>query len=153
MQLTDHFTLAELTASNKAQQLRIDNTPPRELIPNLVATAQMLEAIRHALGGHAIQVTSGYRSPALNRAVGGEATSDHLSGRAADILVPAFGPPTSVAKALATRVSLLNIGQLILEGVGGRQWVHVSTKVPANPANRILTITDAGPRVGIHTLA
>lgn len=50
MQLTQHFTLAELTASTTAQRLRLDNTPPPELVPRLVRTAEMLERIRSTLG-------------------------------------------------------------------------------------------------------
>ena len=54
---------------------------------------------------------------------------------------------------LAPLVSTLGIGQLILEGVKGKQWVHVSTRTPEKFANRIITITDAGARVGIQVLA
>ena len=68
MQLTQHFTLAELTKSTTAQRLRLDNTPPPELMPRLVRTAEMLERIRSTLGVPVV-VTSGYRSRAVNAAV------------------------------------------------------------------------------------
>ncbi|MBV7541023.1 D-Ala-D-Ala carboxypeptidase family metallohydrolase [Acidovorax sp. sic0104] len=151
MQLTQHFTLAELTASNKARQLGLDNTLPPELMPRLVLTAEMLEAIRRQLGVP-VTVTSGYRSRDVNKAVGGVTSSDHTQGHAADIVAPGYGSAYQVAKALAPLVSVLGIGQLILEGVKGKQWVHVSTRVPDKPANRVITITDAGTQLGIQEL-
>ena len=152
MNLTAHFTLAELTASNKARQLGIDNTPPHELVPRLVMVAEMLERIRSTLNCPVL-VTSGYRCERLNLSVGGATTSDHPQGHAADIVAPGFGTATQVAKALAPMVSVLGIGQLILEGVRGKQWVHVSTHVPERAVNRVITITDSGVRAGIVDLA
>lgn len=152
MKLSQHFTLAELTASNKALQLGLDNTPPPELMPRLVLTAEMLERIRSTLDAP-ITVTSGYRGPDVNRAVGGVSSSDHTRGHAADIVAPGYGTPYQIAKALAPLVSVLGIGQLILEGVKGKQWVHVSTRVPEKVVNRVITITDAGVQLGIQELA
>ena len=151
MKLTAHFTLGELTRSSTAERLRLDNTPTPEALRALQTTAEMLERIRTTLGRPVI-VTSAYRSPEVNRAVGGATSSDHMAGQAADIVVPAFGTPHLVASALAPLVSVLGIGQLILEGVKGKQWVHVSTRTPLKPVNRVITITDAGVRVGIHAL-
>lgn len=152
MQLTKHFTLAELTASGKARSLGLDNTPAPELVPRLVRTAEMLERIRATLGVPVI-VTSGYRAPAVNRAVGGVTSSDHIQGHAADIVAPGYGTATQIARTLAPLVSTLGIGQLALEGVKGKQWVHVSTRVPDKPANRVITITDKGTQLGIQELA
>lgn len=152
MKLTTHFTLAELTASAKARQLDLDNTPAPELMPRMVLLAEMLERIRTALGAPII-VTSGYRSPSVNRAVGGVTSSDHSQGHAADFVAPGFGSASEVATKLAPLVSVLGIGQLILEGVRGKQWVHASTRSPENSINRVLTITDAGVVPGIVRLA
>ena len=151
MQLTPHFTLAELTASRRAQQLDIDNTPPAEIVPRLIRTAEMLERIRATLGCP-ITVTSGYRCLALNAAVGSRSSSDHTQGHAADFVSPKFGTASEIARLLAPLVSTLGIGQLILEGIKGKQWVHVSTHAPEKPSNRILTITDAGTVAGIISL-
>ncbi|MDO9148329.1 MAG: D-Ala-D-Ala carboxypeptidase family metallohydrolase [Hydrogenophaga sp.] len=150
--LTPHFTLAELTHSSTAQRLRLDNTPTPEALASLLYTAEMLERIRATLGVP-IVITSGYRGPVVNRAVGGVSSSDHMTGQAADIVAPRYGTPHAVASLLAPLVSTLGIGQLILEGVGGKQWVHVSTRPPQKTVNRILTITNAGVRAGIHQLA
>ena len=151
MKLTQHFTLAELTASTTAQRLGIDNTPAPELLPRLVRTAEMLERIRATLGVP-VTVTSGYRNRAVNTAVGGATTSDHTQGHAADIVAPRYGTPTQIARALAPLIETLGIGQIILEGVKGKQWLHVSTRVPDRPANRVITITDRGAQLGIQEL-
>lgn len=152
MNLSPHFSLAELTASNTAKARGIDNTPLPEHIAKLTLTAEMLERIRGVLGVPVI-VTSGYRCMRLNVAVGGVTSSDHARGQAADIVAPAFGTPYEVAKKLAPLVSVLGIGQLILEGVKGKQWVHVSIRASDKPANRVITITDAGAQLGIQELA
>lgn len=152
MKLTPHFTLAELTASNKARERGIDNQPPPELVPRLVLLAEMLERVRATLDVP-ITVTSGYRCPPLNIAVGGATSSDHTQGHAADIVAPGYGTPYQIARLLAPLVATLGIGQLILEGIKGKQWVHVSTHTPEKAVNRIITITDAGARAGIQELA
>lgn len=157
MQLTQHFTLAEMTRSDTAKRLGIDNTPAPELLPRLIMVAEMLERIR-ATVGCPIVVTSGYRCEPLNAAIGGVTSSDHSRGHAADILAPAYGTPSQVATLLAPLVGTLGIGQLILEGFrkpGGRrsEWVHVSTRAPERPVNRVLTISEAGVQTGIHAFA
>lgn len=152
MKLTHHFTLAEFTRSSVAQARGIDNTPPPEILPRLVRTAEMLERIRATVRVPVI-VTSGYRCPELNKAVGSRSTSDHTQGHAADIVAPGFGTPAEVARLLAPLVSVLGIGQLILEQVGGKSWVHVSTYEPERAINRIITVTDAGTLPGIVSAA
>lgn len=149
MQLTQHFTLAELTRSSVAQARGLSNEPPPELLPRLILTAEMLERIRSTLDAPVI-VTSGYRSPQVNIAVGGATSSDHTQGHAADIVAPMFGTPYDIARRLAPLVSTLGIGQIILEGIKGKRWVHVSTHTPEKAVNRIITITDTGVLVGIQ---
>ena len=85
--------------------------------------------------------------------VGGVATSDHTLGHAADVLCPDYGRPHQVAKALVPHLQHLGIGQIILEGVKGKQWLHLSTRVPDKAMNRVITITDAGVQLGIQELA
>lgn len=138
-QLSSHFTLAEMTTSQEAARRDIDNTPPLEVVPHLVRTAQGLEAVRVRLGGAPIIISSGYRCPELNRAIGGSRTSQHMTGQAADIIVPRFGNPTEVAAAL--RDSGIEYDQLILEF--GR-WVHIS--FTQQPRHQALIIDRAGTR-------
>jgi len=119
MNLTPHFTLEELTHSELAIRRGIDNTPPADVLPRLVNLAQNLEQVRALLDAPII-VTSGYRSPAVNRAVGGSAVSAHCKGDAADFICPGFGPAVEVAKRIAR--SHLVFDQVIYEGT----WVHIS---------------------------
>ena len=139
MRLSSHFTLDEFTASQTAARRGIDNTPPAEVMPALIKTAQGMEAVRVRLGGAPISISSGYRSPELNAAIGGSKTSQHTKGEAADFICPRFGSPTEVVYAL--RDSGIEFDQLILEF--GR-WVHIS--FAAKPRHMVLEIDAKGTR-------
>jgi zinc D-Ala-D-Ala carboxypeptidase len=119
MNLTEHFTLAELIASNKAQELGINNTPPSEIMPALSLLAIGLESVRILLGSP-MRINSGYRSPDLNEAVGGVRTSAHCLGWAADFICPGYGTPQEIVQRIAG--SSLEFDQIICEGT----WVHFS---------------------------
>lgn len=156
MQLSPHFTLAEFTASAKAQALGLDNLLPADLMASAMRTADMLERIRAYLGSLAgreipILLSSGYRCLQLNRAVGSKDTGDHTRALAADWAAPAFGGAYEVCRALAPQILALGIGQLIYERPRpGRAWVHTSTRPPERPSNRVITIGPAGPLLGIQ---
>lgn len=152
--MSEHFSLAEYTRSAKAAEMGIGNIIPASLVPAAMQTLQMLEGIRAFLcsaAGHEVPMllNSGFRSPALNAAVGSSKTSDHLLASAADWHAPAFGPPNLLCRALAPHVELLGIGQLIYECRGGAEWVHTSWRMPSKMINRILTIRGADTLVGI----
>ena len=119
MNLTPHFTLEEMTFSEAAARLGLDNTPIQTTITNLGMVAAAMERIRTLLGNRPIVVHSGYRSAEVNQAVGGVATSAHCHGLACDFVCSAFGTPAEVA--LAILKSDLEYDQLILE----YGWVHV----------------------------
>ncbi|HXA97573.1 MAG TPA: D-Ala-D-Ala carboxypeptidase family metallohydrolase [Candidatus Dormibacteraeota bacterium] len=93
MQLTEHFSLEELIASEVAARSGIDNTPSATIVSNLRVLAQGLERVRAAFGGKPIHVNSGYRCAALNAAIGGAGNSLHMQGLAADIVCPQVGEP------------------------------------------------------------
>lgn len=120
MMLSEHFSLAEFTISQTAARKGLDNTPGPGIIENLKTAAAKMERVR-ALLGKPIIVNSAYRSPAVNKAIGGVSTSAHCMGYAVDFICPAFGSPLEVAKAIAH--AGLNFDQLI-EEMG--QWVHIS---------------------------
>jgi len=71
MKLTENFHLDEFLVSETAERMGIDNDPPDDVIDNLRGLASTLEEVRKVLGNRPITITSGYRSPNLNRAVNG----------------------------------------------------------------------------------
>ncbi|HEX5212878.1 MAG TPA: D-Ala-D-Ala carboxypeptidase family metallohydrolase [Pseudolabrys sp.] len=119
MQLTDHFTLEEFTRSSTAEEKGIDNSPTPEHLENLKLLAAGMESVR-ALFNVAIQITSGYRNPELNAAVGGVPNSAHALGFAADFHVHGFEDLDAAKK---VRDSAVKFDQLIFEK--GR-CVHIS---------------------------
>lgn len=133
--LTPHFTLEELTIT---QHREIDNTPPKEVLDNLLKTALLLEEVRTRLGVP-ILISSGYRCPALNASVGGQKNSQHMTGQAADFIAPAFGSPQTIVSTLVD--SGIEYDQLIVEF--GR-WVHISCA--QSPRRQALVIDSTGTR-------
>lgn len=120
MQLSQHFTLHELTRSQTAARRGLSNHPGPEHLANLRRLAGVLEQVR-ALVGRAVIVTSGYRAPAVNRAVGGVPNSAHALGHAADIRVTGMAP---IELARRIRDAGIRYDQLILET--SRGVVHLS---------------------------
>jgi zinc D-Ala-D-Ala carboxypeptidase len=151
MNLSPHFTLDEFVASDTAARLGIENSLPADLVDDARKTCELLERIRVRLSRLVgqevpIVVTSGYRCLQLNRAIGSHDDSDHVGARAVDFKAGRFGSAYQVARLLAPLVGELDIGQLIHEY---GSWVHVSTRRPAKPVNRIITITRRGTEAGI----
>lgn len=118
--LSAHFTLAEMTTSNTAARLGIPNVAPPEIVDTLILTADRMEKVRSLLGDKPIRVLSGYRSPKVNKAVGGSKTSAHMTGHAVDFICPEFGTPAQVAAHLARHLTGFD---QIIEEFG--QWIHV----------------------------
>lgn len=115
-----YFTYKEATLSQVAVRKGIDNTPAREVENNMIFTAFKLDQVREFLGS-AVRVSSWYRSPLLNTAVGGAMTSGHLQGYCVDFTCPAYGEPAEIFQAL--KESGIVYDQLILEF---NSWVHIS---------------------------
>jgi zinc D-Ala-D-Ala carboxypeptidase len=126
MNLSANFTLKELTKSDTATRLGLDNTPDDEALENLKTLCEMvLQPVRDHFG-KSVTVNSGYRSPESNAAVGGSKTSDHCKGQAADIEIDGL-PNPELAQWIMDN---LDYTQLILEfytqGQPNSGWVHVS---------------------------
>jgi hypothetical protein len=139
MNLSKNFTVAELSKTSVRNK---DNTPSLRVIDNLQALVDnVLQPIRDKCGP--VIVNSGYRSPEVNKAVGGSKTSDHTLGMAADIEVLGMDNKT-LAEWIRDN---LKFTQLILEfytkGVPDSGWVHVSYN-PDNLKNQTLTAKSVG---------
>ena len=140
MNLSANFTLKELTKSDTATRLGLDNTPDDEALENLKTLCEnVLQPVREHYG-KSVTVNSAYRSPESNAAVGGSKTSDHCKGMAADIEI------VGVANADLAQWIMDNLEytQLILEfytpGIPDSGWVHVSYD-PNNLKKQELTAT------------
>lgn len=132
--LTPNFWLSELTVSNEAARRGLRNEPNSQQIDNLRRLCQVLESVRFNLLRRPILISSGFRSPEVNAAVGGERTSAHLDGRAADFTCPEFGPPREICSRLIGAGIVFD--QLIFEGT----WVHFGIPVfGEEPRQQVLT--------------
>ena len=136
--LTPHFRLSEFTRSATAQARGIDNTPTEEIVSNLRHLCEnVLEPLRQHFG-QPVVISSGYRCPTLNRAVGGAKTSQHMTGEAADIRVP---DNATGMKWFAWMMEHLEFDQLIKERATRASptfWIHVSLKADGKQRQHVL---------------
>lgn len=125
MNLSPHFTLAEMTKSEYGIRHGIDNTPSEEVIERMkLLCNNTLERIRaYIAGGHPIFINSGYRCPRINTGIGGAPTSQHLRGEAADIELPGMSHQAAISLIMVNEQ--IPFDQLIFEG-GDVGWIHVS---------------------------
>jgi len=119
MQLSEHFTLEELTFSEMAIRHGFNNTPSPEVLDNLKELASHLEDVRNVLG-NPIRVSSGYRSPVVNSLVGSKPSSAHVKGLAADFTCPDFGSVRDIVHAIIG--SDIQYDQVIYEF---NSWCHI----------------------------
>jgi hypothetical protein len=140
MNLSEHFTLEELTATSHRQ---FDNTPNATEIANLTRLAATLEQVKTLLGGKPVMINSGFRSKAVNDSVGSRDSSQHRIGCAADIRVPGMTPNEVVQAIIASDIGY---DQLIREF---DSWTHISVPdMPSRPPRKqVLIIDKQGTRV------
>ncbi len=136
--LTKNFTYPELIKSSTADRMNISNDASREHVINLVNLCNfILQPVRDEFGP--IRINSGYRSPALNKAVGGSSKSQHCNGQAADFESSRISNP-NLAKWISKN---LIFDQLILEFYDGKDpnsgWVHCSYVLDGNNRGNMLT--------------
>ena len=148
MQLSEHFTLAELTKSQVAVRRCIDNTPGEAEIGNLERLARhILEPVR-ARFRRPFTPSSGYRSRPLNTAIGSGSASQHIRGEAVDFEIPGVSN-LEVARWIRDN---LEFDQLILEFHSPTDpsagWVHCSYRASGN-RKEVLTISREGVRLGL----
>lgn len=134
--VTMHFTIEELCASDTAKRLGINNKPNMQQMINLVyLCAYVLEPLRVAMD-EPIKIGSGFRCQALNKAVGGVSSSQHLKGQAADLCID--GDIRKGRRWFEYIKNHLPFDQLIWETnpKTGSSWVHVSFIFPDFGKNR-----------------
>ena len=123
--ITKNFSMEELVASNTARMKGIDNTPDKEVEARLVQLAQqVLQPLRDSYG-KPIKISSGYRCQALNKAIGGVSTSQHLKGEAVDINNgQSENKKLFLLASKMIKEGVITVGQLIDEKV--YKWLHIS---------------------------
>ncbi len=122
MKLTENFTINELTYSFTAEQNNIDNRPSVSVIANLkVLCENILQPVRNHFGCPVV-ITSGYRCNQLNKQIGGQPNSQHLTGQAVDFVVP----QKELREVFNYIKTTLNFDQLLLESDKTNKWIHVS---------------------------
>lgn len=129
MQITEHFSLAELTVTSTG----LPNIPDDKQKARLKKLAAKLERVREACGNRAVIISSAFRSAEVNKAVKGSRTSAHLRGDAADFTVKGLSI-AQVCKII--RESGIEFDQLIEEYHNGKEWVHLG--LADNPRNQYL---------------
>ena len=135
--LTPHFSLEEMCRSNTARVKGLPNVPNAEQVKNLQQLCKnVLQPLRDHLGKPVV-INSGFRSQAVNMAVGGANNSQHMKGEAADIKCKDY--PN--AKQIYTWImDNLKFDQVILERKGNAVWVHVSFRTNGKNRQQALTI-------------
>ena len=143
MQITEHFTVEEFERSSTADRLGIANRVPAALLPNLKTLCEVVLEPLRAFAGKPIVISSGYRCPALNGAVGGASQSQHLRGEAADLHLPSTAEGRTWFRWLMDNTTF---DQLIWEHDGrGTHWIHVSCKAdPSRNRNRVVSQISSG---------
>lgn len=145
MQLSPHFTLAEALRSDAAKRLGIENTPTQDHRDNIFLTARHMEHVRQVLGNRPITVSSWYRNPQVNKAVGGVANSAHGRGLAVDFTVAGL---TVLDACKALIESPVPFDQLIYEY---HRWIHISF-TRGTPRGQVLSkLAGTGYTVGLPT--
>ena len=139
MNLTEHFTLEELTHTDHRE---LENIPNETELTNLKRLAEFLETVKTVLGGKPIMVNSAFRSKMVNDAVGSKDTSQHRVGCAADIRVPSMTPDEVVKAIIASGIGY---DQIIREF---DRWTHISVPNDPNgtPRKQALIIDKQGTR-------
>jgi hypothetical protein len=125
MNLTQNFTLEEMEFSKIAIERGIKNKANDDIIFNLKLMCEnLLENIRENIGC-SIKISSGYRCPELNKAVGGRENSKHTKGQAVDIYVDKFSP-IEIFNYIKNNKNIFDYDQLIFEKTKNKKWIHIS---------------------------
>lgn len=146
MQISEHLSLAEIIRSESAKRNKVSNMPTDAHIENFKLLAEkVFEPIRNHFG-KPIHISSGYRSAALNKAVGGSSSSQHCSGEAIDIDMDGSSNGITNKMIFDYIKNNLDFDQLIAEfpEKGNPSWVHVSYESTGKQRKQILVAKKIG---------
>ena len=159
MRLSKNFTLKELTRSNTALRLGIDNEPSKEGIYKLTLLAtEVLQPLRDCLG--ALRITSGFRSPELNKAIGGSTKSQHCKYEAVDLQYFKRGKMDNIKIYQALKELGLPFDQVILEFGDATEyidpenpaWIHLSYTINDNRCQELVAYKDQNNKTKYRTV-
>ena len=159
MRLSKNFTLKELTRSNTALRLGIDNEPSKEGIYKLTLLAtEVLQPLRDCLG--ALRITSGFRSPELNKAIGGSTKSQHCKYEAVDLQYFKRGKMDNIKIYHALKELGLPFDQVILEFGDATEyidpenpaWIHLSYTINDNRFQELVAYKDQNNKTKYRTV-
>ena len=159
MRLSKNFTLKELTRSNTALRLGIDNEPSKEGIYKLTLLAtEVLQPLRDCLG--ALRITSGFRSPELNKAIGGSTKSQHCKYEAVDLQYFKRGKMDNIKIYQALKELALPFDQVILEFGDATEyvdpenpaWIHLSYTINDNRCQELVAYKDINNKTKYRTV-
>lgn len=130
---SDYFSLDEFASSTTANRLGINNTPSVEVVRNIqYGVSMILDPLRMYVGKPII-ITSGFRCPLLNKAVGGVPGSWHLQGNAADIRISSNEDAKLIFEYLKSNVS---VDTVLFEHSNSAQWIHVQWDMNRTPRHK-----------------
>jgi zinc D-Ala-D-Ala carboxypeptidase len=139
MRLSKNFVLSEMTRSNTAKRLGISNEPTKKHLENMQRlVSDLIQPMRDKLGP--IRITSGYRSQALNRAIGGSTKSDHCRAMAADLQFWKDGKMCNKEIYDWVIESGLEFDQMINEF--DFSWIHLSLREKENRKQVLIAYKD-----------
>ena len=136
--MTKHFTFNELTSTSHNELLEANRESAKAFMKQLKYVAGTLEEIRAVLGVP-LRVTSGFRNNALNKAVGGSATSGHTKGLCADFQPIGLEISHAFGMIQANKSKCPSLKKCIYESIGGAKWLHIETKTEANQPQQFFT--------------
>ena len=139
--MTKHFTFNELTNTSNVELLEANRESAKAFMKQLKYVAGTLEEIRAVLGVP-LRVTSGFRNNALNKAVGGSATSGHTKGLCADFQPVGMEIHQAFEMIQANKSKCPSLKKCIYESIGGSKWLHVETKTEANQPQQFFTTSN-----------
>lgn len=127
-----YFTFEALTSTSHQSQLYRNREESRPFIKSGQRLSMLLEEIRELLGGRPIKVSSGFRGVTLNRSVGGSEKSKHLKFEAADVIPTHLSVEEAFNIIKKNKDDFTNLRRVIIEKVGGKEWLHIEAKTDQN---------------------